>query len=437
MTQGSAAALASAEPDPATVDSIGAPPWPLAGRIGFRFLFAYYALYVVTLPSAGTGDGWLTLARLWHGLVRWSGRHLLHVTVEIQPRFTGSGDGLYQWVLGAVCLALAAVATLAWSIVDRRRARYDRLAALLRVGLRYHLAVVMLSYGFGKVFRLQFPAPGPGTLTQPFGEASPMLLLWTFMGASRAYTFFAGAVEVLGGLLLLFRRTTTLGALVVVGAMTNVLMLNLSYDVGVKLYSMHLLVTALVLLAPDARSLVDLLVLHRPTTPRTFAWVPKTARRRWTRRIVKAIVVVLLVGGQARQGLRGAARFGDGAPKPEGYGIYDVEAQTRDGKPVPLLSTDPTWFRSGFIDRYWSGLRDGAGIGLFLYLPPRDGFVDAFLPGKQIQGQLRFTRPDPQRIVLEGAIGGENLLVRLRRRDTPSLLESHGFHWVNEIPFNR
>ncbi|HEY4394404.1 MAG TPA: hypothetical protein VGP64_10095 [Polyangia bacterium] len=405
--------------------------------MGFRFLFAYYALFAATLFSTGPGEGWLTLAKPWHLLVRWTGKHLLHVAGEIRTEFTGSGDRLYDWLLCAICLAIAAAAMLVWSIVDRRRARYDRLAALLRVGLRYHLALSMFSYGFAKVFKLQFPAPGPGRLSELVGDLSPMGLLWTFMGASTAYSVVAGGVEVLGGLLLLFRRTTTLGALVVAGVMTNVALLNFSYDVGVKLFSLHLLVTALVLIVPEARRLADLLVLHRPTTPRPFAWVPKTARWRWARRISKAILVVFLVGGQVRQGLKAAALFGDRAPKPAGYGSYDVEAQTRDGKPVALLPTDPTWFRSGFIDRHWSGLRDGAGIGLIIDLPPREGLVDAILPGQQAHGQMRFTRPDPQRIVLEGAIGGENLLVRLKRRDTPSLLESRGFHWVNEAPFNR
>ena len=427
----SAFAIPSGEP----VEAIGgARPWPLSGRIGFRFLFAYFTLFWISLPSAGPGDRWWTLAKPWHRLVFWTGKHFWHVTREIHTEMTGSGDRLYDWLLCAVCLAIAAVTTSAWSTLDRRRARYDQLAGVFRVLVRYHLAATMLGYGFSKVFKLQFPAPPPSRLTELFGDASPMGLLWTFMGASTAYTVFAGGVEVLGGILLLFRRTTTLGALVVLGVMTNVLMLNLSYDVAVKLLSMQLIVMTLVLLAPDARRLVDLLVLHRPTTPPPFAWVPKTARRRWARRIVKAVAIVLLIGGQVRGDLQVAAILGDHAPKPSGYGIYDLEVQTRDGQPVP---PDPTRFRSGFMDRWWGGLRTSADVGLSFALPPRDGFVDAFMPAQQARGQLRFTTPDPQHIVLEGAIGGEKLLVRLRRRETPSLLESHGFQWVTETSFNR
>src|SRR5206468_1346164 len=80
----------------------------------------------------------------------------------------------------------------------------------------------VLGYGISKVFFGQFPLPFPGRLVQRFGDASPMGLMWTFMGASPAYVFFAGAMETIGAGLLLFRRTTTLGALVLSGVMLNV-----------------------------------------------------------------------------------------------------------------------------------------------------------------------------------------------------------------------
>ena len=432
-------AVVPVDPVAPSAASAEARPWPLAARIGFRFLVAYFALFNFSLTRNALGPGWWTLERLWHSLIPWIGKHVLHLSAEIRTDLTGSGDTLYQWLLCVLWLVTAAVAAAVWSIVDRRRARYDRLAEILRVVLRYQLALQMLAYGLSKVFKLQFPAPEPSRLTELYGDSSPMGLLWTFMGASTAYTVFSGVAEVLGGLLLLFRRTTTLGALVVLGVMTNVVMLNFSYDVPVKMFSLHLLVMALVLLAPDAGRLADLLVLHRPTTPQPFAWVPKTARRRWARRIVKAVALTFLVGMYVRGNIEAAAEFGDHAAKPSSYGSYDVEEQTRDGKPVPPLLTDPTRFRSGFIDRSWGGLRTSADIALSFQLPKDgvDAVVNAWLPAKWVSGQLRFTTPDTEHVVLEGTIGGEKLRMRLKRRDTPSLLVGRGFHFVSELPFNR
>ena len=93
----------------------------------------------------------------------------------------------------------------------------------------------MLRDGWAKVLPGQFgPGVDPIYLTQQVGQLTPSNLLWTFMGASRGYTIFAGIVETTGGVLLLTRRTATLGALISAAAMSNVLMLNLAYDVNVK-----------------------------------------------------------------------------------------------------------------------------------------------------------------------------------------------------------
>ena len=56
---------------------------------------------------------------------------------------------------------------------------------------------------------------------------------------------FAGFAEVLGGMLLFWRRTTLLGALILTGVLVNVVapQLRLS-DVPVKLCSLHLLAFA-------------------------------------------------------------------------------------------------------------------------------------------------------------------------------------------------
>jgi hypothetical protein len=75
------------------------------------------------------------------------------------------------------------------------------------------------------------------------------------MAASTAYTFFCGLTEVTAGTLLLFRRTLTVGALVAVAALVNIVLLNFCYDVPVKLYSSHLLMMALFLLIADAKNL--------------------------------------------------------------------------------------------------------------------------------------------------------------------------------------
>ena len=85
------------------------------------------------------------------------------------------------------------------------------------------------------------------------------------MGASESYTMFVGFAEMISGILLFPRKTSTLGALMSIGVLSNVVALNFSYDVPVKLYSSHLLAMAIFVLLPEARRLANFFIFNRPT----------------------------------------------------------------------------------------------------------------------------------------------------------------------------
>src|SRR6202007_2547520 len=118
-----------------------------------------------------------------------------------------------------------------WSLLDRRRENYAALYKWFRLFVRFALASEMFLYGFDKLIPLQMPFPFLTKLLEPYGNFSPMASLWYSIGASPSYEIFAGSAEVLGGLLLLLPRTTTFGALVCLADMTQVFMLNMTYDV--------------------------------------------------------------------------------------------------------------------------------------------------------------------------------------------------------------
>ena len=75
---------------------------------------------------------------------------------------------------------------------------------------------------------------------------------------------FAGACEVSAGLLLAGRRTTTLGALMCTAVMSNVWLLNVAYDVPVKVLSFHLLLMSIFLVLSDIRRLTGFFLLNQP-----------------------------------------------------------------------------------------------------------------------------------------------------------------------------
>src|SRR6185436_1005358 len=180
------------------------PIWSPVNRVLFRFTFAYFVLYLFPFPL-DVIPYVAIVTQPYETLREWTvigvGKHLFHV--EVVHRFTGSGDTTYDYIQNFCILVLAVAATLAWSILDRKRASYARLYEWLRIYVRFGLATAMVTYGAAKVIPAQFPRQSVDRLLQPFGDASPMGLLWTFMGASAAYVIFTGLAEMLGGLLLL------------------------------------------------------------------------------------------------------------------------------------------------------------------------------------------------------------------------------------------
>ena len=214
---------------------------------------------------------------------------------------TGSGDTSFDWVRVFSFFLIAVVVAIVWSVVWRRDTDSGKLRDATRMWLRYALAVVLLSYGLAKAgfISTQFaPAGMPidRLMDRSYGESSPMGLLWTFMAASSYYTFFGGLMEVIPAVLLLFRRTMTLGAVLAMAVLGNIVMMNLCYDVPVKQYSMHLAMMGLLVLLPDVPRLMNLFFWNRATEPSDL-FESKFANSRPTKTvlfILKSILVILV-----------------------------------------------------------------------------------------------------------------------------------------------
>lgn len=426
---------------------------PVAGgwlrRLGFRFLTLWLVVFALSrifgiVPGLGWFSGRMYL--MWRTVVPWFGRSVLHLPQPVSLAASGSGDKMFDWVQAAATLSLAAVGALIWVWFDRKRSWDGWARDLSTVAVRYTLGVTMLSYGLSKIFYQQMPAPGFYRLLETYGESSPMGLLWTFMGQSQAYSIFAGGLEFLGGALLFFRRTTTLGALIIFAVMLNVLMMNLCFDVPVKLYSAYYLFLSIVLFAPDMRRLLNVLLLHRPA-PAVAVARPWPTRRTHLARPLMMVVKVLIVGWIAwlmpvQRTMAWAAT--PAVVKSELYGLYEVESFTRNGEVLPPLLTDRVRWRRIAIDEknylivvYMNDLR--GGFRLKPGKEPGKLLVEAVArTAPVLKRELAFTRPTPDTLTLDGDFGGAKISVKLKRvDDTKLLLPNRGFHWVSEQPFNR
>jgi hypothetical protein len=414
---------------------------PRVLRAGLRFAFLYFILAffpgpLVVLPHFPYG----AVTAREHVLVAWFATHVLHLEQALQFANTGSGDKLADYVQNLLMLLLAAAGAAVWSFFQRAHTSDARLHAWVRLAVRVQLGVVLLDYGASKVIKAQFPDPWLWRMLEPFGESSPMGLLWTFMGFSKPYGMFTGAVEMLAGALVLLPRLTTLGALLSTAALTNIFVLNLAYDVPVKLYSANLLLLALFLLLPDLRRLADVFLFDRGTQPpvRTGLFASRALDR------AMAALLFLFCGYLAVRTLRdaqhGLRTYGDESPKPALYGIYSVDEMTVDGVAHPPLFTDPLRWRRMTIERNMVGLVPADGPVQRFAAETLDGIhtLRLYRRGETAHIDLRFETPAPGRLTISGSMDGKQIVAALTRLPEPAFpLTSRGFHWINEYPYNR
>ncbi len=405
--------------------------WKAATRIAFRFFFAYFALYVV----AGFVD-WP-----WSKIVPWVGQHVLRLGYTMVVGPNGSGDTTFDYVQLLVFAVLAAVATFVWTILDRKRSNYEKLYPWLKLTLRLFLGAALLAYGAVKLIPTQMPVPSLARLTQTYGESSPMGLLWTFMGASKSYESFAGSCEMLAGILLFLPASATLGALLSIGVLTNVFMLNMSYDVPVKLFSFHLLLMSVFLAAPDLRRLAQLFLFRREAK---LAADRPLFKRKWLNRVVLGLqlAIGLFVMSLALYTAHDVSKAMSEKVGPQLYGIWSVEEYAVDGKVVPSLATNPTqWQRVFFENPTLFRVQTINGQTQKFPLKLDEAKKTLTLTRFEDQGwkaDLSFEKPQSNLMVLSGQIDGHRIVARLQHVDTPKvLLTTRGFHWINEHPFNR
>lgn len=400
--------------------------WSPAHRLVFRLVCAYLVLFTV---GAFTNT-------IWNPLNIWLGVHLFHLSGQaVTVVRTGSGDTALAYVQEFWGVVLAALVSLAWPVVDRKRADYRRADAWLRIFIRYVLGFVLLQYGFGKLFPVQFGTLTPSRLFETYGESSPMGLLWTFMAASGPYTMFAGLMEVIPGVLLLFRRTAVVGALMAAAVMLNVVMLNLCYDVPVKLYSLNLLFMALFLAAPYLYSTASLLVLHRVTTPPSL-YEPRFQKRQLqaAATTVKFLVVAAIVTMGFVEGWTGYHRFILNAPKPPLYGAWEVESFTQDGRDVSPV--EPTRWKRLMVD-YSASLQTVDDRRIRLRTQYDAAHKRVTLGGDANTG-FSYSQPDADHLVLQGSWMNRQVVIRLTKVDISKLvLVNRGFHWISQYPYNR
>ncbi|GAB3042341.1 hypothetical protein [Spirosoma pulveris] len=335
------------------------PNWTPGEKITFRIAFVFFI--VMSLP---TNTGW------YKNVFSLDWRHLhyrdLYDVARFQPTILGRVSwwpawmGYGEWVF---LFLVSAVAGLIWTAVVRiRRAEprdYNLLYYWLRVVVRYRAGIGIIGFGFTKLLPTQLPYPSLGLLNTNFGDLTAQKIYWLSIGIVPWYEVFTGVVEVLAGALLFFRATTFWGAVLLFGALADIVYVNLAYDGGVHGYSSYFVLLSGFLLVYYVRDLYTLLIKEQLTVPAhyypTFTKVWQKAARISLKTATIGIFLILLFWIQyvnfrydpykqpAQKGVR------------ELRGNYAVSDFRLNGKELPYSPTDSIRWQEATFEN-WSTL---------------------------------------------------------------------------------
>ncbi len=402
--------------------------WSPKQKIVLRFLFSYITLYIL----------FMLLGFLFESPLRWFAEYILQWDADFKISNTGSGDRAYDYVKLGLNAFLAVLITIGWSVLDGKRPSYNQLFYWLRVIIRLTLFIAMIIYGLAKVFKGQFSDPTLARLLQPVGELSPMGLAWTFMGHSVAYNIFIGFAEILGGLLVIFRRTMTLGSLIVIGVMSNVAMMNFTYDIPVKLWSVHLVIFASVLALADYKRILGVFVKNHSTTPVNHYVAFTNQGLKKVISVVKVLVTVVMVGATILQCF---IQFKLSASSNQSvlYGIWEAEVFVKGNDTIPPLVTDSYRWRYLLLDQRETAYTKKMNDVLVPYEYETDTLATTmtlYSSNGEVAHPFLYDLTDTDRLQLTGLLHGDSVQVTLKKKPLESFeLLNRGFHWVNERPY--
>lgn len=425
-------------------------PWPFANRLFFRFFFIYFLLYFNPFNLFGSiplvGQVAYAFYSPFEQLVYFLNEHLFHIKEVLVP-MGGSGDTSFGWAQFFSFLLVSLVAAIVWTLLDWKRQSYPRLHYLLCLLVRYSVAATAFSYGILKVLAMQMYFPNISQLATPLGDYLPMRFSWLFIGYSVPYQVFSGVAEVLVALLLVWRRTTTLGALMAVGVFANVVMLNLSYDIPVKIYSSHLLLASLFLVWQDRERLLSFFVKNETAGPSIQfqpAWKEKWfGISRW---VLKLVFIVSAFGMTTYSYFQYFQEYHSTLTRivePIDPGMYHVEMFVKNGDTIPESLADTLRWRDVIFDYNGAGsfsandssFRMRYGRAYFDY---RTDSVGKLLEWRKTSWDslplmvFDMDVPEKGRMTLYGIKETDTLSLVLKKLPRHFPLTERQFHWLSE-----
>jgi hypothetical protein len=334
-------------------------PWKGYQKFAFRTFFIYFLLLCIPLYQKFYKDIFtLSLSKFTYHDIQsivafWPPQFILIESEE-------GVFGLLNYINFLVALIIALAGATIWSVFDRKRQSYNTLYYWIIVLARYRLAYGMIGWGLKKIFPMQMVEPTIGMLNTKFLDMAEKKLYWSHVGIEPIYTSFLGFAEFIPGLLLLHRKTATLGAILCATVTFNITLANHAWDAGVSVPAFYFTLIGVFIAWRDIPKLWSTLVLDKATLKidyyPDFSGIGKKIQTglKVTGFSVFVILATILwgygwVGERNNYNIPNTA----GLPGTEGY--YNVTEFHLNGKEIPYTPLDTIRWQDAIFER-WSSL---------------------------------------------------------------------------------
>ena len=205
--------------------------------------------------------------------------------------------------------------------------------------IRYCFAYCISVYGFAKILKTQFGTVYSRNDTT-VGSLNGFNLTWNYFGCSYKLAVILAVLQIGGGILLLFRRTTLAGVFVLMPVMVNIVLINIFYSIDAGAFLVSMLITG---------ALTYLLLLNREVLIQMFFRISDNLppiRSDWVKHVIRMIIMVLAFFT--------VYRFIINEPKIDFLGKWKVVKMERNGQLIGdnAWMTDSTAWKYVYIEEH-------------------------------------------------------------------------------------
>ncbi len=236
--------------------------------------------------------------------------------------FFSDSTGLYINMLFVFIVSV--ITCFLWLFFERKKMIFnEKWEFFFMVSVCYYLSLQFAIYGCSKLFKFQFYDAHPNTLYTPVGFLTKDFLYWTSIGSSKLYNTITGGIEIVIAVMLWFRKTRVLACFLGMAVCINIVLVNFSFDINVKIQSLFLLSLFLYVSSPNIKKVYSFFIKQEAVQLLSISFLISEKNKN-KQLFIKIILIFIMITESLYPYIMTNNFNGDTAVKSPLYGAYKI-----------------------------------------------------------------------------------------------------------------